>query len=604
MDPRAVDSIDVIGILAAGTSIEMARAELVVLERRMAELDPRRDPRRRLVIADARGIHPGLARHIGPFALAMMAIVGVVLLIVCANVSGLLLARASARRSEIAIRLAVGASRGRVSRLLLVESGLLAVAGAAAGILLAFWAVRSTNALTLIPGPTGTPVFFDLRLNMRVLAFTAAVTVITTIVFGLLPALQGTRVDLMSSLKDPQSAPGRRRARLRSALVVAQVAVSVALLVGAVLLVRSVRNSARLDLGFDPDGVGVVSFNLQMLGYDRLRSEQFYGALLERTRALPGVERAALATFVPMAGSGDTITVLNPQSTLAEGGRMSVAYNRVSDDYFATVRQPLVRGREFTPRDRPGAPVVIVNETLARRLFGDGDAIGRRIRIVGESGDAGTEREVIGIAQDARYGSFGGRIGPFVFLPALEGLGRAETLHIRASSPQTLTTALSATAGVARALDPLATPKNNQSMREAMSFALIPALVAETVLGVAAVIALLLASGGLYGLICYTLQQRVKEIGVRVALGATREQVFRLIVGGSIRLTIVGAAAGLLIAAGAMRLLSSLLIGLRPTDPLTFAGVGAAMLAVSLTAGYVAARKGLAIDPVVVLKHE
>ena len=602
-DPRTQDSLGmVIGVLNRDGSMARARAELQVLSRRMLELNPQRDRTRGFVLADARGIHPWIARRIRPFVLAMMGIVSVVLLIVCANVASLLLARASARRAEFAVRLSLGASRLRVMTQLLVESLVLAVAGGTLGCALSWWAVRSINALTLVPGPTGTPVFLDLQLDARVLMFTAVVTMLTTIVFGVIPAVQGTRINLISALKDPQSAD-RRRSRLRGALVIVQVTVSVVLMVGAVLLFRSVRNSARIDLGFDPDRVMVVSFNLQTLGYEVPRAEQFFGELLRRARGLPGVERASLADFVPMAGRGGSVTVLNPHSTVPGQDRLSAGYNRVSDGYFPTIGQSLIRGRDFTWHDRPGAPpVAIVNETLATRFWPSEDPIGKRIRISSESGDAGTEREIVGVVNDAKYGSFAEETRPFVFMPAHEGFGRAQALHVRVVSDSS--PVLAAINSLAREIDATAAPQSSRTMRQAMSFALVPAQIAQAVLGVAGVIALLLATGGLYGLVCYTLEQRLKEIGIRVALGATRERVFRLVVGGTLRLAAAGVAIGVLLAAGAMRLLSSLLIGLSPTDPLTFAGIATLMAVIALGAGYAGSRKGLNVDPIAVLKYE
>jgi predicted permease len=602
-DPRAQDSLGmVIGVLNRDGSMARARAELRVLSRRMLELNSQRDRARGFVLADARGIHPWIARRIRPFVLAMMAIVGVVLLIVCANVASLLLARASARRAEFAVRLGLGASRLRVMTQLLVESLVLAVAGGTLGCAFSWWAVRSINALTLVPGPTGTPVFLDLQLDTRVLMFAAVVTVLTTIAFGVIPAVQGTRINLMSALKDPQSAD-RRRSRLRGAFVIVQVTVSVVLMVGAVLLFRSVRNSARIDLGFDPNRVAVVSFNLQTLGYEVPRAEQFFGELLRRARGLPGVERAALADFVPMAGRGGSVTLLNPHSTLPGQERLSAGYNRVSDGYFGTIGQSLIRGRDFTSHDRPGAPLVaIVNETLAIRFWPNEDPIGKRISISSEPGDAGTEREIVGIVKDAKYGSFAEETRPFVFMPAHEGFGRAQTLHVQVVSDSS--PVLAAINSLAREIDATAAPQSSRTMREAMSFALVPAQIAQAVLGIAGVIALLLATGGLYGLVCYTLEQRLKEIGIRIALGATRERVFRLVVGGTLRLAAVGVAIGVVLAAGVMRLLSWLLIGLSPTDPLTFAGIATLMAAITLGAGYAGARKGLNVDPIEVLKYE
>ena len=600
-DPRAQDSLLVMAVLKRGVSMATARAELETLARRTSEIDPGHDPARGLVLAEARGVHPGIAQGIRPFALAMMGIAGVVLLMVCANVAGLLLARASARRPEFAVRLALGAPRRRIVRQLLVESLVLAVAGAAGGLAATWWALEAINAVTMVPGPTGAPVFLDLTVDWRVLAFAAAAAVVTTIAFGLIPALQGTRIELMSILRDARTSPGRRRARLRGALVIVQVTVSIVLITGAVLLFRSVRNSARIDLGFDPDRVAVASFDLVPLGYGREQSTVFYGELLRRARGLPGVERASLARLVPMAGRGSPVTVVDPARP--DGIRLSAAHNRVSDDYFATVGQPLVRGRDFTPGDRARAPgAAIVNEAMARRLWPGADAIGRRIRLVEPGpGDAGSEREIVGVVRDARYASFSGGIGPFLFLPAFDSAG-AQTLHVRAASVPSAV--LEDVRALAREIDPGAAPRRDGTLREAMSFALVPARIGGTVFGAAGVIALLLAAGGLYGLVSYSLEQRAKEVGIRVALGADRRAVFRLLVGGTLRLALTGVGLGVPLAAGAMRLLSGLLIGLGPGDPPTYAGIAMLMAGVTLGAGYLAARKGLRMDPVAVLKHE
>ena len=602
-DPRALGSMDVVAALKPDVSLATARAELEVLSRRISQENSGRDPTRGFVAADARGIHPGLASRLGPIALGMLALFNVVLLIVCANVAGLVLARGTARRAELGVRLALGASRRQVIAQLLIESLVLAASGGVAGFLLSLWAVAAINARTLSAGPTGAPVFLNLALDARALAFTVVVTIFATIAFGLLPALEGTRIDLISALKDRQSAPDRRRSRWRSALVIFQVTVSVALMIGAVLFFRSVRNSARVDLGFDPDQVVVVSFNLQPLGYDRPAAQQFFDQLLRRARELPGVDRAAIAGFVPM-GRGGSLTVADARAprSLEQAG-ISAAYNSVTDDYFVAVGQPLVRGRGFTRQDRPGAPLVaIANETLARRLWPNEDAVGQRIRIVSEPGDPGVQREIVGVAKDARYTSFGAEVGPFLFLPTLEVFGRAETLHLRVVS--NATTVLDQIKTLVREIDPNVIPDNSQTMRDAMSSAMVPAQIAQAVLGVSGVLALLLATGGLYGLVCYSLQQRMKEIGIRVALGASRASVFRLIVGSTVRLAVIGAAIGAALASAAMQLLASLLVGVSPSDPLTLAGVVALTVAVTLAAGYAAARHGLNVDPAIVLKHD
>lgn len=570
-----------------------AEAELEVLGRRMAAENPSRDRNRGFVLERARGIHPAFARVVRPFLLLLMAVVAVVLLIACANVASLLLARASARRPELAMRLAIGASRGRLVRQLLVESCVVAVIGGVGGLLLSIWSLGALNAFPLATGPTGSPISFDLRIDPRVLLFTTAVTLLTTLVFGLVPALRATRIELVPALRDIASS-GAVRSGLRGALLVAQVACSVVLLVAAVLLFRSARNTARIDLGFEPDRVVVTSFNLQMLGYEPTRVDSFFDELLRRARALPAVERAALSEFVPLGGRGSRIAI----TVGGTDDAISVPYNRVSDGYFAAIGHALVRGREFTSEERGGARVVIINDAMARRFWPGRDPLGKRVQV----GDNGArDREIVGVARDARYGSFGGDIGPFVFLP-LDRYPPMLTLYVRDSAAPTDT--LARVRNMAHELDPNAAPQNAGPLRDEMALALVPVRVARLVFGVAGVIALLLASGGLYGLVSYTLEQRLREVGIRVALGASRTDVFRTIVGQAIRLSAAGVLVGIGLAAAATRLLASILYGLGPTDPPTFAGIAALLMLVTVAAGYAAARKGLGVDAAVILRRE
>jgi putative ABC transport system permease protein len=457
---------------------------------------------------------------------------------------------------------------------------------------------------SLPPGPTGAPIFFDLQLDTRVFLFTTVVTMLTTLGFGLVPALQATRVDLVSSLKGSRSLSGMPRTRFRGALMVVQVALSSILLIAAVLLFRSLRNIGTLDAGFEPDGVVVSSFDLRTLGYERPRVDAFYTELLRRARTLPGVERAALADFVPMGDPGGTMTV--PGMTPPAGQeRFVLPYGLVSDAYFATVRQPLIRGRDFTADDRVGAPMVaIVNEALARRFWPGEDPLGKRMRLAREDE---LEIEIVGVAKNARYASFGGDIGPLVLLPTLQHPGPPLILHIRTSAHvRTGARTSDARADIqrlVREIDP-SVPFNGQTMREGMATSLVPARIAQLVFGVSGAVALLLAAGGLYGLVCYTVAQRAREIGIRIALGASRRNVFRVIVGRAATLTAIGVAIGTVIAAALMRFMSALLYGLSPTDPLTFSGIAMLLVSVALLAGYAAARKGLAVDPMVVLRNE
>jgi len=590
------------GRMAKGVSMQEAEAELHVLAGQMAGGSAERASQRSFVVGSARGALPLFANVLRVFLSMLMAVVGVVLLIACANVAGLLLARASARRREVAVRLAMGASRAQVVAQLLAESAVLALLGGVAGLLLSIWPLKLLNGLSFISGPTGAPIYLDVRLDSRVLAFTLAATLLTAIAFGLAPALQATQPGLTSALKDPRSAGTGKRARFRlgSALVVAQVCVSFVLMVGAVLLFRSLRNTDSIEVGFDPDHVFIVTVDLERLGHDRVRKERFHAELLARSRELPGVERAALSSFVPLGGTGGHPIALKVAGVTPPPGQrqLTVRVANVSDDYFATMRQALTRGREFDAADRASTQhVAIVNDAMARRYWPDSDPIGKRIGL----GEGLTEHEIVGVVASARFASFGGALEPLVFLPTFN----AGQLHLRTAALPA--DALRSVRRIAHEIDPGAVPYvSGRTMRESMasSMSLVPVKIARVVFGVAGVIALLLAAGGLFGLVSYSVEQRMKEIGIRVAMGANRQSVFRVIVGGAFRLTGVGLVVGLGIAAALMQLISSFLYGVSPTDPLTFGGIAGLLVLVTLVAGYTAARRGLSVDPMVILRYE
>jgi putative ABC transport system permease protein len=326
--------------------------------------------------------------------------------------------------------------------------------------------------------------------------------------------------------------------------------------------------------------------------------DRFFDEVLRRARMLPGVEHAALADFVPMGGRGSTIGVFVPGSSPPAGDPLRMPYNTVSDGYFATLHQPLVRGRDFTSaRASDGAPMLIVNEALTRQFWPGENPLGKLIRIEGEP----AAREVIGVVRDARW-SFGNPAGPFLYLPAGPRYAPLFSLHARTSAePSSVAASLR---HLTAEVDPAVPIRDTHSLRDVMGFGLVPARITQGVFTISGVIGLLLALGGLYGLVAYTLAQRLQEIGVRVALGATRGNVFRVIVGGAVRLTFIGVLLGIGAAAAGTRLLSALLYGLSPLDPLTFGGIAGLLVLVTLLAGYAAARKGLTVDPVVALRHE
>jgi predicted permease len=594
---RGPPSMALIGRLKPGVSMATAEAELHALADRLRSVSAEASDKD-FSVTGARGVIPAFAQVLRIFLLLLMAVVAVVLLIACANVASLLLARASARTGEIAVRMALGGSRGQIISQLLAESMVLALLGGGLGLLLTLWPIRLLNNWSPMSGPTGAPIFLGLEVDGRVLLFTALVTLLTTLAFGLAPAVQATRVDVVSGLKDAKSLARRRRSRLRGGLVVAQVGLSFVLLVAATLLFRSLSNTSRVELGFEPENLMVASYDLRPLQYSPERSNAFNAELLERARSLRGVTHTALADFVPLVGGTG-----HPQQLSVPGlpgeGELSVPVGRVSDDYFATLGQPLLRGRDFAPRDaRAGSPrVAIVNEAMARRYFPGQGAVGKRFGL----GEGLAEYEIVGVAADARFRSFGGEVEPLVYLPGISGR------HLHARTPVPAASALAELRRVARDLDPRAAPLlTGLSMRERMAASptLIPVRIAKVVFGVAGGIALVLASGGLYGLVCYSLQQRLKEIGIRVALGATPGRVFSLVVGGAARLSLAGILIGVLLAAAAMRLLTSWLYGLSPTDPVTFGAVAGLLGLVTLAAGYVGARRGLTNDPVAVLREE
>jgi putative ABC transport system permease protein len=588
-----------LGRLRDGVSQQAAEAELAVLGTQLDRANPDADGERRFVLASARGAHPVFANVLRVFLSLLMAVVAVVLLIACANVAGLLLTRAGARRREIAVRLSLGASRAQVVGQLLVESVLLATLGGVTGLLLTILPLTLLNRMSFIPGPTGAGVFLDLRLETRVLVFTALVSMFTAMVFGLLPALHATRTALTSVLRDARSSRGPARFRLGSAMIVTQVCVSFLLLVGALLLFRSLHNAGSIDVGFDPDQLVVTTVDLSQLGYDPARIERFHAALLARARELPGIEQAALASFLAFGeGKGHPQRLRIPGRLAPRGEpQHTVFVGRVSDSYFATVRQRLLHGRDFVAADRARTGVAIINVAMATRYWPGGDALGKRIGL----GEDLAEREIVGIVANTGFISHGSVAQPLVFVPAQD----AGTLHVRTvGKPADVVRSIRR---LVQEIDANAVPYvSGQSMRESMgsSMSLVPLRLARVVFGVAGNIALLLAAGGLFGLVSYTTERRMKEIGIRVAMGANRSRVFSVLVGSAVRLTGVGLIVGIAIAAGVMRLLSRLLYGLSPIDPLTFGAIAGLLALVTLGAGYIAARRALGVDPMVILRYE
>ena len=589
--------------LKDGVSREQAGAELTSIARRVAEANAMRvndeTVHRVQLLQMSGGMDPGDQVEALPVFGIVMAVFAMVLLIACANIAGLLVARAAGRRRETAIRQALGASRPRLIRQWLTESILLGVLGGAFGLLLALWA----NDL-LASYAQATPLAsIDLGLDYRVLAFTFSVSVATGIFFGLAPALQASRLDIVTALKteDALARAGSRRSRLRAAFVMAQVTLSVVLLVGAGLFIRSLQQAHTIDPGFEVERALTVPVNLGLLRYKKEEGQNFYRELLARVEAQPGVERASLVRFAQLGFSyAQRQVVAEGSGARSYDEGVSIGFNIVGPGYFRTMGTQLLRGRDFTEADREGAPgVTVINETLAETLWPGEDALGKRVSFEGPEGPF---IEVVGVARDGKYRSLGEGPRPYVYQPVLQSYEPVMTLVVRTKGePEAMAGAVREQL---RALDANLPVANVRTLEEQFDLSLLPARIAAWTLGGFGLLALALAAIGVYGVVSYSVAQRTREIGVRVALGAQSMDVLRLVMGEGLLIVGVGLAAGLTLSFAATRVIESFLYGVGATDPVTFAGVPVLLGAVALAAGYIPARRAMKVDPIVALRYE
>jgi predicted permease len=482
-------------------------------------------------------------------------------------------------------------------RQLFTESVLLALLAGTVGLLFAMW---GRDLLLALRPPALTHVLVDLSLDGRVLAFALGVSLLTGMIFGLLPAWQASRPELVPALKDEGNQRGYRRSALRSVLVVSQVTLSLVLLVGTGLFLRSLSNARMIDVGFNPNNLLLASLDMSMRNYDAAKGKAFYRQLLERVDALPGVRSATLAETVPLELGGASESIQAEGRTPPPGEPSEVNMIAAGPHYFRTMGIPLLRGREFSETDRDGAPLVaIVNETLARRFWPNEDPVGRRLT----RGDPpNTYITVIGVAKDGKYRSLGEQPRATFYLPLLQGYEHWVTLHVKTDgNPLALA---SAVRREVHALDPDLPVFNVRTMMEHLGTAYFLARTTATVLGLFGGLALLLASVGLYGVMSYGVAQRTREIGIRMALGAQAGDVLRLVVSEGMKLAAVGMALGLVAAIAATRYAASLLYGLSATDPATFAGVAAVLVAVALLACWLPACRAARVEPIVALRYE
>lgn len=589
--------------LQPGASVDQARAELQVIGAQLASTYPATNKGRHLSVraSSATRVHPAVDGVLTWILSGTMLAVGLVLLIACANVAGMLLARASSREREISIRLALGAGRGRLVRQLLVESLILAGAGAIVGVLLAGWLTRAIGSLSL---PIPFPIALNLRIDLRVLAFSLAAALVTGVLAGLAPALRSARVDLLTALKGTLTttrAAGRRWT-LRDGLVIGQMAVTTVLLVIAGLLVRSLMASQAAHVGFDANGLAIVSIDTSMAGYDEARARQFVDEAMRRVRALPGVTSAALATRVPFSlnYNRNSIAIPGRQKSADERGR-AIESATVSTDYFGTIGLGIVQGRGFSDQDQPKTPrVIVINETMARLYWPAGNAVGQQV--FERTLSSGRPLQIVGIVADHAIASVGEAPRPIVYFSLAQQPGSYDVFIARTrGDDQMLLTDMRRTL---LDLDPTLPLIDQQTMRDQVSTVLFPVRAAAMLVTVFSGIGLLLAAIGLYGVIAFTVTRRAREIGIRVAIGARPGAVLTLLMRQGLTLAIAGLGVGYVLAAAATKIVAGALYQISATDSVSWTLASFVILTVAALANYLPARRAMRVDPVSVLRAE
>jgi macrolide transport system ATP-binding/permease protein len=592
--------LDVVGgRLKPGVSEAQARANLDLLFQRALGSKGKDELRIELVPGD-RGIAFLRDRLSQPLVI-LMAAVGLVLLIACANVANLLLARATARQKEITVRLALGAGRLRLIRQLLTESLLLAAAGGALGLLLAFWGSQFLLAL-ISSGPF--PISIDLRFDAGIFEFAAAVSLLTGVLFGIAPAFRATRIDLTPQLKASSRAAvtHRRSFGLSRTLVISQVALSLLLLIGAALFVRTLWNLKNLSPGFNPDNMLLFSMEPTLLGYKGARLENFYKEVLDRVESVPGVRSASVARCSEFTPCRAERKISLPGYIPRNDEDASVQMNLVGPRFFETTGMPLLLGRDFTSQDSQSAPrVAVINETMARHYFGASNPLGQRFSLSGASGQI----EIVGVVRDAKYHSLREPTPRMAFVPFVQAppssLERM-TFEIRAAGNPTRVTA--AIRQVVWSMEKDLPLYGVKTVAEQVNESLMPERLVATLSTLFGLLALVLACVGLYGIMAYTVTGRTNEIGIRMALGARPTDVLKLVIGSALKLTLIGVMVGAGWALALTRFLSSLLYGVTSSNLLTYAVVSAILTSVALLASYIPARRATRVDPMVALRYE
>jgi macrolide transport system ATP-binding/permease protein len=602
---RAAGWITVFGRLKPDVRVEQAQAEMAAIASQLEQAYPNTNTGRGVAVRSGFGMDSDDRASLRNFLGLLLIVVVLLLLIACGNVANLLLVRAASRRREIAVRLALGAGRGRLIRQLLTEGVLLSLIAGALGLLLAPW---TADLILAFQQPAYGLRGLDTKPDATVLGFALLLSLVTGVLFGLAPALQASKPDLVTALKDGAPAAGHSQSRVQRGLVIVQIALSLVLVVGAGLAVRTMQNILGIERGFQTGNRLLMSVDLSIQGYSERAGQQLFEQLGKRIEAIPGVISASLAKTVPPNDWSDRMSVFyegqEPTQAALRGNPdlgIRVDANHIAPHYFQTLNIPLVQGREFTDQDRAGATeVAIINEKLAARLWPGESAIGKRLAAPFYSGPPRPPVEIIGVAKDTKHRSLLADVPLLLYFPVLQAYdGRATIVVHTATDPTRMVAAIrSEVAAVDKNL-PLFAVK---TMDEQIASTIWQQRMAAGLIGLFGLLAMVLAAIGIYGVMAYSVAQRTREIGIRMALGAQVDEVLRLILKQGLWLALAGIAIGLIAALALTRLMASLLYGVSATDPLTFIIAAAILTGVALGACFVPARRATKVDPMIALR--
>ncbi len=597
IDERRDGNGFVIGRLKPGISMKSAELAINSIATQLGKEYPDADAGVSIVLSPPGMAGTYLRGAITGFSAVLMVVAGMVLLIACVNLASLLLARAADRRKDTAIRLALGASRGQLVRQLLTESVVLSIAGGAAGILLALWLTDLVNGWT---PPIDVPVIPHVVMDLRVMLFAAAVSIFTGLLFGLVPAIQSSRTGLAGAMRNDAPSDKLRRVSLRDLLVSTQVALSVVLLIGSVLVVRSLQHALNLHLGFEPRHAAVLSFDLGLQGYNEERGRDFKRRLLDRIGSMPGIEAVGMVDGLPLTLNISNSTIyLEGKPEPRPGDAPLANMYSITPGYLRAMQTKLVAGRDLDQRDTKDSPlVVLVNEAFAKQLLPGQDPVGRRFR----HGTTGKWRQIIGVVEDGKYRSLGEAPSPTVFRSMEQNGELNETVIARSPMAEAETVRMMRRA--VTELDPSLTIFDAGSLTSELALALFPARLVAVVLASFGLLAVVLAATGVYGIMAYAVSRRTREIGIRMALGAAPAQVLRVVLARTALLLAIGTAIGLAMALAAGKFFGQILYGVSAHDPLTYLSVMAMMAVVAFAACWVPARRAIKVDPLTALRTE